>query len=82
MDLNKEILIKLLEKETLNIKFENFTHNPTEIVELKCYDALKKIKAILENDSFNDIECFNKIEEIICVFEDLGSGCGTRHDFG
>ena len=27
-------------------------------------------------------ECFQKIEEIIRAFEEIGSGGGIRHDFG
>ena len=51
-------------------------------VESKCYDALVKIKEILEDDESSDAECFYKIEEIVNVFESLGSDCGNRHDFG
>lgn len=51
-------------------------------VEMESFHALVKIKSILEDDSLRDDECFQKIEEIVCVFEDLGSGCGSRHDFG
>ena len=36
----------------------------------------------LEDDSLEDSECFYRIEEIVCVFEGLGSDCGSRHDFG
>ena len=39
-------------------------------------------KAVIHDDSLTDNECFMKIEEIICVFEALGSNGGTRHDFG
>ena len=53
-----------------------------KIVELECYKALSKIKDVLEDDSLEDSKCFYRIEEIICVFEELGSGCGNRHDFG
>ena len=53
-----------------------------EMLNNKCYQALKEIKDIIENDDLNDAECFDKIEEIVCVFERLGSGCGCRHDFG
>ena len=53
-----------------------------EILELHSYQALQKIKAIINDDSLTDSECFMKIEEIINIFETLGSGGGTRHDFG
>lgn len=54
----------------------------TKIVELGCYRALRRIKTILEDDSLDDSECFQQIEEIVCTFEELGSSCGGRHDFG
>ena len=52
------------------------------IVELECYQALRSIKAVLEDESLSDPECFYAIEKIICIFEQMGSGGGTRHDFG
>lgn len=54
----------------------------TEIVESKCYVALQQIKEILEDDSLEDENCFMKIEKIVCLFEELGSDCANRHDFG
>ncbi len=82
MDLYKEILSNALSSEKIQITFPNLKISPTEIIESECYQALQKIKAIIQNDSLNDSECFMKIEEIISVFENLGSSCGTRHDFG
>lgn len=60
-------------------------HNCEEvgsIVESQCYQALRRIQTILQDDTLSDRECFLKIEEIVSVFEDLGSHCGNRHDFG
>ena len=82
MDLYKEILIKVLENQELQVTFPNLSVDVAQIVEMQCYEALRKIKSVLEDDSLEDKECFNKIEEIICVFESLGSGAGNRHDFG
>lgn len=53
----------------------------TKIVEMECYKALGKIKAILEEDALAESECFQQSEEIVCTFEALGSG-GNRYDFG
>ncbi len=82
MDLYKEILIKIIEKEKIKITFENFDINTSEIVELRCYQALQKIKTIIEDDIFNDDECFMRIEKIVKLFEGLGSDGGVCHDFG
>ncbi len=51
------------------------------LVEMRCFRAIQKIKAVIEDDSLEDPECFLKIEEIICVLEELGAGSGGRHDF-
>jgi len=81
MNLYQEILCNLLKSETLEINFPNIPAM-ANLVELKCYEALRKIKEILEDDTLSDKECFWKIEEIVCVLEELGSDAGNRHDFG
>ena len=50
-------------------------------VALLCYYALKRIKAILEDDSLDDENCFWRIEEIVRVLENIGTDAGSRHDF-
>ena len=82
MDLYKEILAAVLEKENIEISFPSLKMNAKEIMEPECYKALQKIKAVIEDDSLEDEECFIKIEEIVRLFEALGSDGGIRHDFG
>ena len=83
MELYQEILCHVLANETVQISFPQLQNTDvTKIVELGCYQALHKIKAILEDDSLEDSECFQQIEAIVCTFEELGSNCGSRHDFG
>ena len=53
-----------------------------EALDSECYNALEKIKRIVEDDSLDDPECFMKIEEIVRTLEALGSSGGSRHDFG
>ena len=53
-----------------------------EMLNNKCYKVLLEIKEILEADDLSDAECFDKIEQIVLIFESLGSGLGGRHDFG
>lgn len=81
MELYKEILIKLLEKKTLNVSLSDVRINANELIEAESYQTLCEIKNIIEDDSLNDRECFSKIEEVICAFESIGSGGFTRHDF-
>lgn len=53
-----------------------------KIVEMKCYQALEEIKKVLDDETLDDPECFHKIEKIVCIFEEIGSNGGSRHDFG
>ena len=80
MELYQEVLKNIfLEQNGDNLCMQSILN---DLVEMKCYQALKKIKEIIDDDRLDDKECFMKIEEIICVLEELGSGGGTRHDFG
>ena len=83
MELYQEILCHVLANETGQVSFPELVNTDViKIVELECYKALAKIKAIIEDDALADSECFQQIEEIVCAFEALGSGGGSRHDFG
>ena len=81
MDLYKEILAHALTYGEVKITFPDQNCDLAKIVEGECYQALQKIKAIIQDDSLTDEECFLKIEEIVCVLESVGSGGGFRHDF-
>ncbi len=35
----------------------------------------------MRDDSLSDAECFEQIEMVICVLEEIGSNGGVRHDF-
>lgn len=52
------------------------------LVKETCYQTLEKIREVLSNDSLDDPECFERIEEIVSIFEEAGADCGGRHDFG
>ncbi len=83
MELLQEILCHVLADKKVQVSFSGLADTEIiKIAELECYKALQKIKAILEDDSLEDSECFYRTPEIVCVFEDLSSGCGNRHDFG
>ncbi len=82
MELYKEILAHALTYGEVKITFQNQNMDIPQIVEGTCYKALKKIKAIIEDDSLKDNECFMQIEEIVCTLEQIGSCGGSRHDFG
>ena len=76
MELFEEILLQEMKHRI------DFSFDPTAIVNSICYQTLQKIKAIIEDDSLDDPECFMKIEQIVCAFEEIGSSGGNRHDFG
>ena len=82
MELYKEILAQILSQQNAEIIFPDLHLDATKIMELECYKTLRKIKAVIEDDSLEDEECFKKIEEIVCIFEEMGSSGGGRHDFG
>ncbi|WP_195543366.1 hypothetical protein [Massiliimalia timonensis] len=82
MELYQEILLKVLERETVQVTFPGLRLNADEIIRQESYRALCNIKRILEDDSLEDPECFIKIEEIVRTLEEVGSNAGNRHDFG
>ena len=82
MELFNELLVKALENGKIEVTFPDLKLPPEEIVEMKSYAALCKIKAIIEDNTLEDPECFQKIEAIVSLLEFLGSGGGVRHDFG
>jgi len=81
MDLYKELLINALQKQDIHVTFPDLKISAEQIVELKCYRALKQIRDVLDDDTLNDKDCFEKIERIICVFEENSGRFGNRHDF-
>ena len=77
MELVEEILAHHLKKNE-----SGFPADPQALVHDTAYQALNAIRIILARDDLEDPECFRRIEKIVRVFERIGSGCGTRHDFG
>ena len=82
MELHSEILAHYLSQEGAQIIFPDLHLSAKEIVEQQCYQALCKIKDIIQDETLDDAECFARIEGIICTLEELGSNGGNRHDFG
>ena len=79
-DLYRDILIRLLSQQEVKVTFENLDiANPNEMIEKTCFQALQKIRQVLDNDELQDFEC---IDQIITILEDVGANGGSRHDFG
>ena len=56
MELYQEILRHILADEKIQVSFPKLTDSDiTKIVELECYRALRKIKAILEDGSLENV---------------------------
>lgn len=81
-DIDQELYLKILAEYYAEFGDLEKRVDGTKIVQDRCYQALCRIKEILEDDSLEDPECFWRIEEIVMVFEELGSDAGPRHDFG
>ncbi len=62
-----------------NPAFTTLLNSANAAMEGICFQALRRIKDILDQDELDDFEC---IEEIVKVFEKIGSEGGSRHDFG
>ena len=44
--------------------------------------TLLKVWNILKDETLSDKACFQKIEAILSLYEELGLSSGGRHDFG
>lgn len=73
MQLDQEILLYLLKRENIDLKRD---------FDSECYRALAEIRDVIRDDTLNDEDCFLKIEKIVSIYEEIGSGGGGRHDFG
>lgn len=82
MELYKEILVHILQSQDVCVTFPDLPIDAEQLAEMVCYEALRRIKAVIEDDSLEDSGCFAKIEEIVCILEQIGSDGGSRHDFG
>ncbi len=81
MELAVSLLSKLLENHSLCVNFPQLDLTAKDMLESASYQALCQIREIIMDDTLSDPECFQKIERIVCLFEELGIDCGNRHDF-
>lgn len=81
-DLFRHIFVRALITGEIQVRFDGVGAAAAEIIEGKCYRTLQRIREILDDNTLSDENCFARIEEIVCAFEQLGSDGGSRHDFG
>lgn len=81
MDLYQEILSHAIYAHGARVELPGLELNAEELVERACYRTLEQIRAVLNDDSLDDPNCFYRIEAIVAAFEAMGSDGGSRHDF-
>ena len=82
MELLQQIFLQAVRTGEIFVTFSGAESSIAEVINGKCYQALQRIKEIVQDDSLADDACFMKIEEIVCALEEIGSNGGSRHDFG
>jgi len=70
MELSTQIILKLLEDEKINITLSLLDKNLTAMFANTCYAALSDILKITLNDILSN---FEKVGEILCVFDKLAA---------
>ena len=79
MDLYQQILMHILEEKKDALSTPEIKAAMDRAVELKSYHTLVKIKQIIEDESLEDPECFQRIEAILTALENAGIFT-SRHD--
>ena len=82
MALYQDILSRLFQRSDIHVTISGLSGGLPELTEIRCFQAIQRIRAILNDESLSDKECFMHVEEIVLALEDLGSDGGSRHDFG
>lgn len=78
LSLSEELAAVAIGREVLaHLNSEDLTQR----VQYEAVKLLDTIRHILDDDSLNDPECFQKIEAIVSAFYRHGIST-TRHDFG
>ena len=81
-ELYLQVFREMLSKQDIRVTFPTLEGvDINKLMDSIYYRALNRIKGYIQDDSLSDPECFKQIEEVICTFEQLGSGGGWRHDF-
>lgn len=71
-------LLKIHISDFINSRIEDFEIDADDIANTVAIKILAEIQEIIKNDSYSD---FERIEEIVCVFEKYKIDFGNCHDF-
>ncbi len=84
MDLYEELLLHVLYHKNAKdrICVQEIVAGLQKETDKACYHLLNEIKQIICDKELEDESCFEKIESIVCLFEEYGIDAGGRHDFG
>ena len=71
-------LLKTHISDFINSRIEDFEIDADDIANTVAIKILAEMQEIIKNDSYSD---FERIEEIVCVFEKYKIDFGNCHDF-
>ena len=74
----KAELLKTYISDFIDSQIEDFEIDADDITNTVAIKTLAEIQEIIKNDSYSD---FERIEEIVCVFEKYKIDFGNCHDF-
>ena len=77
MKLHEQILCEIIAREVIPA----LHIDAAKLVEMRCYQTIRRIHEIVSDDALDDAQCFQRVEEIVTALDDLGIGGGGRHDF-
>ena len=78
MTLYEEILWGCLRDIPVQVTFPNLTVNPSDLVEMKSFLAIERIRDILEQEELTDQECAMQIRYVIYTLEAEGMSVKRR----
>ena len=78
MTLYEEILWGCLRDIPVQVTFPNLTVNPSDLVEMKSFLAIERIRDILEQEELTDQECAMQIRYVIYTREAEGISIKRR----
>ena len=78
MTLYEEILWGFLRDIPVQVTFPNLTVNPSDLVEMKSFLAIERIRDILEQEELTDQECAMQIRYVIYTLEAEGISIKRR----
>ena len=78
MTLYEEILWGCLRDIPVQVTFPNLTVNPSDLVEMKSFLAIDRIRDILEQEELTDQECAMQIRYVIYTLEAEGISVKRR----